>query len=312
MIFSIRKMTASVKNYFRYFAATPETETWGLGVTAAGHTRVAANTTYPPARHPSDHDFDWQRGRVLDAMQIVLIPDGRGIFETRATGQVEIEPGDAFAVLPGVWHRYAPHPDSGWEESWIEVRGPLVDRLIAASVFDPKDPVRRWAIKSAMEDSLAAVHARSRTGPPGFDAARIGAAFGVVTAWQSAGQEAPENNHVSRAVAEAERFLASHYTEFVNIEPLARRLGVAYSHFRRAFRARTGFAPWQYVLHLRLAHARRLLASGNATLDEIAARLGFSSGFHLSAAFKQAFGKSPDQWRRSLRDASEPRPSSWR
>ena len=52
------------------------------------------------------------------------------------------------------------------------------------------------------------------------------------------------------------------------------------------------------MLHLRLAQARRQLAASDATLDEIAARLGFSSAFHLSAAFKQAYGEPPALWRR--------------
>jgi len=69
---------------------------------------------------------------------------------------------------------------------------------------------------------------------------------------------------------------------------------------RRAFRAQTGFAPWQYVMHLRLTRARRLLASSDAKLDEVAARVGFSSGFHLSFAFKRAFGQSPDTWRQTF------------
>jgi AraC-like DNA-binding protein len=92
----------------------------------------------------------------------------------------------------------------------------------------------------------------------------------------------------------------------VNVEALARRLGVAYSHFRREFKGHTGFAPWQYVLHLRLSRARRMLAAGDATLDEIAARLGFSSAFHFSATFKQSCGVSPDVWRKRLsRSAAE-------
>jgi AraC-like DNA-binding protein len=77
-------------------------------------------------------------------------------------------------------------------------------------------------------------------------------------------------------------------------------LGVAYSHFRRAFRQHTGFAPWQYMLHLRLAQARRLLASPDATIEDAAGRLGFSSAFHLSAAFKRTFGLAPSRWRRQL------------
>ena len=300
MTFRIQKMPRLPENYFRYFAATPDTAVWGLGVTASGLTRVSAGSPYPPACHPPDHQLDWSRGRVLEAMQIVLIAGGRGLFETRATGLCTIVAGEAFALLPGVWHRYRPDPETGWEESWVELPGPMVDRLLASGTCTPEKAVRRGALTGGLDEALAMVHARSRRGPPGFSPARAAAAFAALGAWAESVEPPPASSGMARVVDTAERYLADHHTEPVNVAELARRLGVAYSHFRRAFRARTGFAPWQYVVHLRLARARRMLASGDATLAAIASELGFSSAFHFSTAFKQAFGTAPEHWRRRL------------
>jgi transcriptional regulator GlxA family with amidase domain len=57
-------------------------------------------------------------------------------------------------------------------------------------------------------------------------------------------------------------------------------------------------------LYLRLSRAQRLLASSDATLEDIASRVGFSSAFHLSSAFKKAFRVSPQTWRQQLRDGA--------
>jgi AraC-like DNA-binding protein len=242
----------------------------------------------------------------LDALQIVLIASGRGRFETRATGLHEIKPGEAFVVLPGVWHRYEPDPKTGWEESWIEVRGAVVTGLIKAGIFRPEAAVNRGTFEVGMHEALAAIHERSRTGSPGFDAGRVAAAFGVLAAWQLALQAIPKRGRIAKAVAEAEHYLADHYSEEVNIEQLARKLGVAYSHFRRAFREQTGFAPWQYMVHLRLSRARRMLASSDATMDDIANQLNFSSSSHFSVAFKKAYGIAPALWRRDLYSRQAP------
>lgn len=292
-------------DYFRYLPLPREADAWGLAVTAAGFTRIRAGMPYPPVRHPTDHHFEWSRGRVLEALQLVLITAGRGQLEMRGVRPQAIEAGDAFMLFPGVWHRYRPDPATGWEESWVELSGPTVRRLLKQRILSPRRPVLRNALAAGLEAILQGLHGRLRQPRPGFDAEVAAGGLAALAAWNQAGVAAQRDTRMARAVALAERHFAENLAEPVNVAALARRLGVAYSHFRGAFKGHTGYAPWQYMLHLRLAHARRQLAASDATLDELALRLGFSSAFHLSAAFKRAFGLSPAHWRRSF--AERPR-----
>lgn len=285
------------ENYFRYFAAPPEADAWGLSVTAAGFTRIMPGSRYPASVHPDDHALDWGRGRVLDALQIVLVLEGRGHLETRRTGLLEVSAGAAFALLPGVWHRYQPCAKTGWVESWLEMRGPVADSLVAKKVVDSALPLRTNAIATEMETALRQVHAHSRKNGASFDPMRTAAAYSVLAAWEHAGLiEGSPRTRLERAVVELEHILAERYTEPLDLRELAQTLGVAYSHLRQAFKEHTGYAPWQYVTDLRMARARRLLASSDATLDEIAHQLGFNSGFHFSTMFKRAHGMSPRVW----------------
>jgi len=300
MIFRIQEMTANSADYFHYSPATPEMRRWGIGVTASGHTRIAAGSAYPPALHPEDHQLNWEHGRVLDALQIVLVSAGGGWLETRATGKRRVEAGMVFLLLPETWHRYRPDPATGWTESWIEVQGPVVDELLSADTFPPATILRRGAIDCGMEEALESIHLRIRHGSNGFQPELPAAALRVLALFSGIGHRAARSSQIQRAVNEAERHLVEHHAEQVNVEALAAELGVAYSHFRRAFRAQTGYSPWKYVIHVRLTRARRMLASSDAKLEDIAARVGFSSGFHLSNAFKQAYGESPASWRKAL------------
>lgn len=296
-------MTTSAERYARYFPLAPEHERWGLAVTGAGFARIKPGAPYPAPGHPADHALDQKRGRVLEAFQIVLIAKGGGWFETATGGEQRLAAGDAFAVLPKVWHRYRPDPETGWEESWVELQGPVMDKLRRAKVLSAGAALRRGALAAGLEEALHAVHALARTARPIFDPELSALALRVVATWQKATAARAEAPRLSRAVGEAERFLADHLGEPVNVEDLAKKLGVSYPHFRRAFKAHTGFAPWRYVLHLRLSHARRLLVTTDRSLEEIGGGLGFSSAFHLSAAFKQAFGMAPDHWRRKFATA---------
>lgn len=300
LIIRIQKMSSKATNYFHYSPATPELRRWGLGVTASGRTHIAAGSAYPPDRHPDDHQLNWEHGRVLDTLQIVLISSGSGWLETRATGQRRVEAGMVFLLLPKAWHRYRPDPETGWTESWIEVQGPVVNELLSAETFPPATILRSSAIDSGMEETLESIHRRIRQGSHGFQPELAAAALQVLALCSRISRNLARPSSIQQAVNEAERYLSTHHAEPVNIEALAEKLGVAYSHFRRNFRAQTGFAPWKYVIHLRLTRARRMLASSDAKLDDIATRVGFSSGFHLSNVFKQTYGESPDKWRRTL------------
>lgn len=296
----IQEMTLPLASYFRYFALGPEARRWGIALTAAGCSRIPPGAPYPLNSHPADHALSWERGRILEALQIVFISAGRGCFESAATGSCAVEPGMAFLILPKTWHRYRPDPTTGWMESWIEVQGPTVENLVRARIFAAGSAVRTIPPAAGLEEALDAVHARARNAGPGFNPESAADSLAALAAWEKAGRIQPHRSRLSAVMLEAERLLADQISEPVNIEAIARRLGIGYSYFRRAFKAHTGFAPWQYVLHLRVSHARRLLSSTDETLDAVALQLGFSSGFHLSSAFKRAYGIAPEHWRKQF------------
>jgi AraC family transcriptional regulator len=79
----------------------------------------------------------------------------------------------------------------------------------------------------------------------------------------------------------------------LTVETLAREIGLSPAHFARAFRESLGRPPHQYLLGLRLERARRLLETTQASLSEIAQRVGFADQAHLTRLFKRTFGITP-------------------
>jgi AraC-like DNA-binding protein len=285
-------------DYRRYLVNPPESEAWGIAVTGCGRQTCSAGSTYPPSGHPRDHQLSWENGRVLGACQIVFISAGGGVFESRATGLVRVGAGTALIVLPGVWHRYAPDPKTGWTEQWIELQGPTPESLVRKGALGPSRAVVKMERALKLEALMDEIQARLSGSAAGFDPETAALGLQVLSLVVEAPRLRAPLRPITSFVARAERVLMDSVDKPPAIPGLARELGVAYSYFRREFKRHTGLAPYQYVRRLRMEKARRLIGSSTESLQSISERLGFASPFHLSAAFKKQYGQSPDHWRR--------------
>lgn len=285
------------RTFFRYLPAPPEAALWGVAVTAGGTDRIPAHASYPPAGHPEDHSFDWSRGRTLPAMQILLIRKGRGVLETGLSGQHRLSAGTCFVLFPGVWHRYRPDPETGWSEAWVELRGPLVDRLVAANILHPAEPVHLLESSRTMDATFRQAHALLRHRHAYFNPLLSAIGAQLLALLAGSVSDSRPATRIDTAVSRAQHLLAERLGERVLMPELAREIGVAYSYFRREFLRRTGYSPKSYFLQLKMDAARRLLDGTSHSLEEIAEQLGFSSAFHLSIAFKKVYKISPSEWR---------------
>ena len=70
------------------------------------------------------------------------------------------------------------------------------------------------------------------------------------------------------------------------------------AHFSRKFKLAVGDSPHAYVVKRRLERACHLMMTSAEPLSEIALSVGFSDQAHLCRLFRQAFGRSPANWRR--------------
>jgi AraC-like DNA-binding protein len=79
---------------------------------------------------------------------------------------------------------------------------------------------------------------------------------------------------------------------------LASATGVSRASLARRFSELVGEAPMTYLAGWRLALAADLLLEPDSTLESVARRVGYSSAFALSTAFKRVRGVSPQEYRR--------------
>jgi len=290
------------KNFFRYLPPGRGAETWGLVVTGAGFCESLPRGPYPPERHPADHMFTWKQGRVLPVFQILGLLQGSGELESSTHPPQRLLQDSAFLIKPGEWHRFRPDPKTGWTEIWIEFQGLVPNALSGGGQLGEGMVAQAGATAAGLWVAMDAVLQRVRSSLPGADPSLAALAMEALAAWFRVCHPSRPSADVNQALSAAVQILNREYCGHVDLEALARRVGMSYSVFRRTFRKFTGFAPWEYVQHMRLANARHCLATSEVSLTELADKLGFSSPFHLSLAFKEKFGISPAIWRKTVKE----------
>lgn len=77
-----------------------------------------------------------------------------------------------------------------------------------------------------------------------------------------------------------------------------RDTGYSDSHFRKLFLKQTGLPPLQYLLHLRIEHAKRQLHLYHEvrSIKETAYACGFSDPYYFSRMFRKQTGDSPEAY----------------
>jgi AraC-like DNA-binding protein len=81
------------------------------------------------------------------------------------------------------------------------------------------------------------------------------------------------------------------------VELLARAVGVSRPVFARQFLRVLGLSPMRYLTQRRLQIAASLLLGSDAALAEVAARVGYSSEFAFSRAFRKQYQVPPGVYR---------------
>ncbi|MEO8900936.1 MAG: AraC family transcriptional regulator [Polyangiaceae bacterium] len=113
---------------------------------------------------------------------------------------------------------------------------------------------------------------------------------------------------VDRQVLRALGLLQAEPAKRWTVERLARAVGLSRAAFARRFAVVGGRSPLRYLTELRLALAASLLETTDDSLAELALRVGYTSEFAFSRAFKRHHGVAPGSFRRLQRSAQPFRP----
>lgn len=125
------------------------------------------------------------------------------------------------------------------------------------------------------------------------------------TCWsliQEAIMQCPESNvhsprvhdsHTECVINDLLHYIDQHLYDEIGLERLAERHAMSVSNLQRKFKSRLNMTMAHYIRHRRLQLARQQLERGLVSITEAAYEAGYLHPSNFTAAFKKAFGISP-------------------
>ncbi|UOQ56472.1 helix-turn-helix transcriptional regulator [Leucobacter allii] len=88
------------------------------------------------------------------------------------------------------------------------------------------------------------------------------------------------------------------YAHPLDVEGLARGVGLSAGHLSRAFRAAYGESPYSYLMTRRIERAMTLLRRGDLSVTEVCFAVGYGSLGTFTTRFTELVGMPPGRYRR--------------
>lgn len=122
--------------------------------------------------------------------------------------------------------------------------------------------------------------------------------YGMFSCMLFSGEERYIGNNAKDRLKIAEKRIIDGYADpDFECNTLGSMIGMSEVHFRRLFLRMYGVTPKQYLISYRMNVAKSLLAQGEISIAEIAARIGYNSVCYFSRAFKKECGVSPTEFK---------------
>lgn len=93
-------------------------------------------------------------------------------------------------------------------------------------------------------------------------------------------------------------YLENHYTQDISLDDLAGKVYISKYYLVHEFKKAFGYTPMDYLLHVRLDTAKKLLVNADYSIKKISELSGFSSQSYFNQIFKKKVGVSPSEYKR--------------
>jgi len=257
------------------------------------HLHICSIGYYPKAK-----DHYTYRKKGLPENFLFYCVDGHGWFEI--SGQhFEVGPNEFFILPQNVEHSYGSKPDQPWTIYWIHFGGDSLPEL--NDIQAVQKHFKPVYIKNN-GDILPLFSKIYKTLELGYSidnllfANMCLAEFLTLFIYNSRHYEATATDKMD-CVDSAILFMQEHINDNISLNELSSQYNYSVSRFSNLFKQKTGYAPIDYFVQMKMQKACQQLNFTNQSVKEIAFSMGFDDPYYFSKRFRTIIGMSPKKYR---------------
>jgi AraC family transcriptional regulator, arabinose operon regulatory protein len=257
------------------------------------HLHICSIGYYPKAK-----DHYTYRKKGLPENFIFYCVDGHGWYEV-GDQRYEIGPNEFFVLPALAEHAYGSSEDHPWSIYWIHFGG---DGLAALNKIQAVQKHFRPAHIKSSEEIVSVFHKIYKTLQLGYSidnllfANMCLANFLTLFIYNFRHYESTDTDKLD-CVDNAILYMREHINENIPLGELSKHYNYSVSRFSNLFKQKTGYAPIDYFLQMKMQKACQQLDFTAQSIKEVAFSMGFDDPYYFSKRFRTIIGVSPKKYR---------------
>ncbi len=257
------------------------------------HLHICSIGYYPKAREHYTY-----RKKGLPENFLFYCVDGHGWYKI-GNQKFEVGPNEFFILPQNKEHAYGSNPNNPWSIYWIHFGGdalPAFNKTLGVQKhFKPfyiKNSAETTAVFTKIYKALQLGYSIDNL----LFANMCLSHFLTLFIYNSRHNETAATD-VPDCVDSAILFMQQHLDENISLNNLSKQYNYSVSRFSNLFKQKTGYAPIDYFLQMKMQKACQQLDFTNHSIKFISFDMGFDDPYYFSKRFKTIIGVSPKQYR---------------
>ena len=238
---------------------------------------------------------------TFDHHSLVLLAAGYGRYRVTPEVFATVGPGSMWCINPGHPYRYSPDPDGWWEEFFIDIAGPGIERWIQRGWWSRSPELFRLAPIGPLVSHISELmHVLSQGTAASADRAVLMTESLLLDMYHARSRVLVEDVDPGQpAIAGVLSYLHQRYAEAIDFDKLAAHFAISPTSLRRGIARLTGEPPAAYLRRLRCDIATKLLTETAMPIQEIARSVGIPSSVVFARIFQRHMGVNPSRFRKA-------------